>query len=272
MSPNRLPPARSPVHRSPNSTPVGRSRLVTRCEAWVGSCEKTAELLGVSLSVSPAIHLAGLGVCLFFVLHSLEVPGAGLCALGLVSGVVFACHLAVPKLSRRRCENLLPELCWGAAHLVNAGVPLRGSVIQAIGDLPDPQPTALRELSLALRYGETLRSALGRLDLTSSTIRFVVDCLIICEDVGGDVGAAMSLTSDALRSRTEAHSAAKNRLVQARASIAVLLALPILGTAVVASMVEAAYATGIAQASAAGGALALALGSSWSHRIVKRLR
>lgn len=270
--PSRLPESRREVSPDRPARWAWSSKLEARGASLVRGCSTTAELLGLQLSVSPAFHLAGFGGCSFFALRSFAVPGSALIALSLVVAVILLCQPAVTMLSRRRCDRLLPELCWGAAHLVSSGVPLRRSLIESIGELEDPVPAELSEVSLALRYGERLESALVRFDDVSPTARFVADCLIVCEDVGGDVGAAMSLTAEALRSRTEALSTAKNRLVQARSSLVVLLALPMFGTVVVASTVDDVYANSIARLAAGVGVLALGTGAIWSHMIVRRLR
>lgn len=233
---------------------------------------ETLQLMGVELSAPVFLHIALLSVVAGLAARSSGAPYWPLWGMLCPLAVAVCARVLSPRLSKRRLDVLLPELCDGAARLLASGLPLRTALVAAVDALKGPVPVPLQRLSVLLTVGEGLRTACHALANASPDAHFAVECFLSGETIGGDVSGSMQLTADVLRSRRLARAAASNRLAQTRASIAVLVALPIVGTITVLVTLDGGYRNPLAQASGAIGLTALILGAIWSHRIVRKLQ
>jgi tight adherence protein B len=235
-------------------------------------------LAAAAVEVEPAAALrlwllagvlgAALGLAL---VPALVVPGA---VLGLVAPPVIL-HLARHRSQRRRAEAL-PVLLERVAAALRAGdtveIALRGAA--AGGPLAADVRTVQARVEWGAPLADALRAWAGSDDLTG--VRAAAGALAIASTTGGAAADALEGLAGSLRDRLAVVAEARALATQARASAAVMVAVPFGHLAWTALTDPAAISelagSPVGRLSLGAGALLDALGAWWMRRILRDRR
>jgi len=139
--------------------------------------------------------------------------------------------MVVSHLIKRRLKkftHLFPEAIELIVRGLKSGLPVQES-IQVVGrEIEDPVGVEFREISDALKIGQTLEDAMweasSRLD--TPEFKFFVISLVIQRETGGNLTETLGNLSDILRKRRQMKLKVKAMSSEARASALIIGALP----------------------------------------------
>jgi len=192
--------------------------------------------------------------------------------------------VSVPPVARRvlrhgrfdRREAQLPEALEGLATDLRSGITLGRALVARAQVTPDPLGAELRHVALEIEHGSGVAAALdgwaGRSD-HGSQVALVAPALALAADAGGEVARAVDRVAATVRDRQEVQAEVRALATQARTSAGVLIAAPVVFTALVATVAPGALTfllTSPAGASCLAAGLTLdALGAAWMARILR---
>jgi tight adherence protein B len=158
------------------------------------------------------------------------VPLAPALLVGLACGVGMP-HMVVSHLIKRRLKNftnLFPEAIELIVRGLKSGLPVQES-IQVVGkEIGDPVGVEFREISDALKIGQTIEEAMWEASrrLDTPEFKFFVISLVIQRETGGNLTETLENLSDILRKRRQMKLKIKAMSSEARASALIIGSLP----------------------------------------------
>jgi tight adherence protein B len=183
----------------------------------------------------------GLGCLVVAVIGGAVTMAMGLSFLvavpvGLLVGLWLP-HLAIKFLVNRRTKkfaNLLPEAIGLMVRSIKSGLPIT-EAFQIIGrELPDPVGLEFRRLCDQIRIGQPLDQAMwdmaNRVDVPE--VKFLIVTLAVQRETGGNLAETLENLDQILRRRRQMRLKVKALSSEARASAAIIGALPFLMTGV----------------------------------------
>jgi len=178
-----------------------------------------------------ALANALIGAVVTYLAHRLTgLPWVPAFFAGLACGIGIP-HMVVSHLIRRRLKKftgLFPEAIELIVRGLKSGLPVQES-IQVVGkEIEDPVGVEFREISDALKIGQTIEEAMWeaaqRLD--TPEFKFFVITLVIQRETGGNLTETLGNLSDILRKRRQMKLKVKAMSSEARASALIIGALP----------------------------------------------
>jgi tight adherence protein B len=174
---------------------------------------------------------------------------------------------------RRRAEGQLPEIVDAVVSALRAGASLRQAVAEAAADAPDPVVRRLAPVVASADRGVPLATAFdewaARDHLAGVTL--VAAALAVAAQVGGGAAEALEGVAATVRERLAIQRELRALGAQARASAAVMVAAPLVFSAMAAG-IDPGIASFLFRSS--GGALCLTAGLTldmaggwWMHRL-----
>lgn len=151
-------------------------------------------------------------------------------------------RLALQRLTGRLEQRRDDQLCLALEHIaasIRSGTTLVAAVAAAATTAPQPIGIELQRVAAAVRGGAPLRSALERWNEVSGVhagTRLAATALGLAADAGGEMARSVDRVAATLRERREVRAEARALATQARASAAVLVAAPVVFTALVATV------------------------------------
>lgn len=160
----------------------------------------------------------------------LGLPWAPALLAGIACGAGIP-HMVVGHLIKRRLNKftrLFPEAIELIVRGLKSGLPVQES-IQVVGkEIEDPVGVEFREISDALKIGQTIEEAMWeaaqRLD--TPEFKFFVISLVIQRETGGNLTETLGNLSDILRKRRQMKLKVKAMSSEARASALIIGMLP----------------------------------------------
>jgi tight adherence protein B len=139
--------------------------------------------------------------------------------------------MVVSRLIKKRLvkfTNLFPEAIELIVRGLKSGLPVQES-IQVVGnEIADPVGVEFREISDALKIGQTIEEAMWEASrrLDTPEFKFFVISLVIQRETGGNLTETLGNLSDILRKRKQMKLKIKAMSSEARASALIIGALP----------------------------------------------
>ena len=256
-------------------------RVFARTERMFGTSERFRRyqqaLDGANLPLRPVeLFWARVVAAILFALVGLVVGGA----IGLVAGAAIGWALPMVvvrvKASRRRkaFDAQLADVLATMAASLKAGHSFNQSIQSVVKEAGDPVAgefqRAMTEAGLGLPIEEALESMAERLG--SEDFRFVVTTVNIQRTVGGSLAEILEMVGDTVRGRQQFRKKVQAITSMGRASMWVLLAMPV-AMAGILSMMNAEYMAPLWETSAGhwmigGGLFLMTLGYFACNRIV----
>ena len=181
-----------------------------------------------SFEVATAVFVAGLA---FAVLVGWTLAGPAGAAAGAAAWIL--AHRSRQRQTARKVEDAaerqLRDAVVALASGLRAGHSIRRAIREATRDAEEPLRGALEDATAALDVGEPLADALGRLRnrVPSDDVRLLVGVLTLHARTGGDLPTLLDEVADLLAQRLDERRQVRALTAQARASGAVLAALPV---------------------------------------------
>jgi tight adherence protein B len=249
-------------------------RLLGRPEALRARFARTgrAITLPAYLAVSAAIGVAGAAAALMAG-GPLKIAAPA----GLVLGVWIP-HLAITFLIGRRTarfEALFPEALGLMVRGLRSGLPVAESIAIVGREVGDPVGEEFRRVADQVRLGQPLDGALWeaakRVDLTEFS--FLVVTMSVQRETGGNLAETLENLDQVLRRRRQLKLKIKAMTAEARASSAIIGALPFV-MLILLSVVNPAYVgllftTSTGHMMCAGGLASLAVGFGVMARMTR---
>lgn len=172
-----------------------------------------------------------IGAVVSYLAHRLTgLPWVPALFAGLACGIGIP-HMVVSHLIRRRLKKFTGMFSEAVDLIVRglkSGLPVQES-IQVVGkEIGDPVGVEFREISDALKIGQTIEEALWeaaqRLD--TPEFKFFVITLVIQRETGGNLTETLGNLSDILRKRRQMKLKVKAMSSEARASALIIGSLP----------------------------------------------
>jgi tight adherence protein B len=219
---------RKTSHSSIASLDKALGKIIPRPALLRERLEKT----GKSISVGEySLANALVGSVIAYVAHAVTgLPWLPALLLGL-AGAIGIPHMVVSHLIKRRLRkftDLFPEAIELIVRGLKSGLPVQES-IQVVGtEIEDPVGVEFREISDALKIGQTLEEAMWEAShrLDTPEFKFFVISLVIQRETGGNLTETLGNLSDILRKRRQMKLKVKAMSSEARASALIIGALP----------------------------------------------
>jgi len=192
------------------------------------------EKTGKSLSIGEyALANALVGAVVTYLVHAfIGLPWLPALLAGLACGAGIP-HMVVSHLIKRRLKKftgLFPEAIELIVRGLKSGLPVQES-IQVVGkEIEDPVGVEFREISDALKIGQTIEEAMWEAStrLDTPEFKFFVISLVIQRETGGNLTETLGNLSEILRKRRQMHLKVKAMSSEARASALIIGMLPFL--------------------------------------------
>lgn len=190
------------------------------------------EKTGKSISIGEyALANALVGAVVTYLIHRfIGLPYFPAALAGLACGIGLP-HLMVSRLIKKRLvkfTSLFPEAIELIVRGLKSGLPVQES-IQVVGkEIQDPVGVEFREISDALKIGQTIEEAMWEASrrLDTPEFKFFVISLVIQRETGGNLTETLGNLSDILRKRKQMKLKIKAMSSEARASALIIGALP----------------------------------------------
>lgn len=154
---------------------------------------------------------------------------AFIAALVAIGGVAACDGYVRWRLSRRTEEFVgqLPELARTLSNAASAGLALPSAVEMAANEVGDPAQSVLRRVLEELRLGQSLPTALARVEqqMPSREVGVMVSTLAIQQRAGGDVVQALRHMAKTLEDRKETAREVRTTISEAKQSGYMVVAL-----------------------------------------------
>ena len=190
------------------------------------------EKTGKSISIGEyALANALVGAVVTYLIHRfIGLPYFPAALAGLACGIGLP-HMMVSRLTKKRLvkfTSLFPEAIELIVRGLKSGLPVQES-IQVVGkEIQDPVGVEFREISDALKIGQTIEEAMWEASrrLDTPEFKFFVISLVIQRETGGNLTETLGNLSDILRKRKQMKLKIKAMSSEARASALIIGALP----------------------------------------------
>ena len=219
---------RQTSHSSIASLDKALSRVIPRPAILRERLQKTGKMISVG---EYALANVLVGAVVTYLTHRLAgIPWAPALFAGLACGLGIP-HMVVSHLIKRRLKNftsLFPDAIELIVRGLKSGLPVQES-IQVVGkEIGDPVGVEFREISDALKIGQTIEEAMWeaarRLD--TPEFKFFVISLVIQRETGGNLTETLENLADILRKRRQMKLKIKAMSSEARASALIIGSLP----------------------------------------------
>jgi tight adherence protein B len=190
--------------------------------------EKTGKSISIGEYALSNVLVAA--VVTYCVHRFIGLPWAPSILAGLACGVGLP-HFVVSRLIKKRLvkfTHLFPEAIELIVRGLKSGLPVQES-IQVVGnEIEDPVGVEFREISDALKIGQTMEEAMWEAShrLDTPEFKFFVISLVIQRETGGNLTETLGNLSDILRKRRQMKLKVKAMSSEARASALIIGALP----------------------------------------------
>jgi len=197
--------------------------------------------------------------------------------LGAVLGWVGSRVFIRTRISRRAAafEDQLPDMLQLIAGSLRSGFSLSQALGGVVREGTEPTASELARALTEVRLGSELEDALEGVAsrMRCDDLRWVVMAVRISREVGGNLAEVLENTVTTMRERAQLRGLVKVLSAEGRISAKILIALPILLTAYLATFkrgyLDPLFSTGIGIGMLAVGCALLVLGSFWLSRLVK---
>ena len=246
-----------------------RDRLLTRVRPRPGA--RRAARVTLSRSLGTALGVLALAV----IGERLAGPVGALAGAASVPAGIGALRRRRAAVRAIEAERQLHEAVLAMAAAVRAGMSIRLAVAEARRDAEDPLAGELEGASRALDVGRPLDEVLEQLGdrMGVADARLVAGALRVHRRTGGDLPALLDEVAEVVRQRSEDRRQAASLTAQARASGAVLAALPVVFVALLSGAGGGGlgdfYRTPLGMLLLLAAGCCQALGFLWMRRIVR---
>jgi len=218
--------------RASHSSIAGLDKVLQRVVPRPALLRERLHKTGKPLSIGEyALANALIAAVVTYLIHrftGLAFVPAGLigaaCGLGIP-------HMAVSHLIRRRLKkftSLFPEAIELIVRGLKSGLPVQESIKVVGAELDDPVGVEFRDISDALKIGQTIEEAMWeaarRLD--TPEFKFFVISLVIQRETGGNLTETLENLADILRKRKQMKLKIRAMSGEARASALIIGSLP----------------------------------------------
>lgn len=188
--------------------------------------------------------------------------------LGIMLGLVLP-HLMISlALSRRanKFTKLFPEAIGLMVRGIKSGLPIAETFLVVAQEVPDPVGEEFRRVSDQVRLGQSLDQALwdSAKRIGTPEIKFLVVSLSVQKETGGNLAETLENLDGVLRKRRQMKLKVRAMSSEARASAAIIGALPFIMLGVLSGVNQAYIAklfeTHLGNLMLAGGGFSMALG------------
>lgn len=192
---------------------------------------------------------------------------------GAVRGVGLSRWWAARGATRERAR-LLPDFVEAVARSLSAGASLGRALSEAGEAVGDPFDLDMERLTSRAALGIPLTQALDRwaIEVGGEDARLFATACVLGAESGRGTAGALAGVADTLADRRDVAAESHSLSSQARASAAMLVALPLVFSIGVAFIDPATtrllFTTPLGLACLAGGLMLDALGGWWMHRLV----
>lgn len=215
-----------------NSSIAGLDKALQRVIPRPAVLRERLEKTGKSISIGEyALANALVGAVVTYLVHKfIGLPYFPAALAGLACGIGLP-HMVVSRLIKKRLvkfTNLFPEAIELIVRGLKSGLPVQES-IQVVGnEIQDPVGVEFREISDALKIGQTIEEAMWEASrrLDTPEFKFFVISLVIQRETGGNLTETLGNLSDILRKRKQMKLKIKAMSSEARASALIIGALP----------------------------------------------
>jgi len=215
-----------------NSSIAGLDKALQKIIPRPAVLRERLEKTGKSISIGEyALANALVGAVVTYLVHKfIGLPYFPAALAGLACGIGLP-HMMVSRLIKKRLvkfTNLFPEAIELIVRGLKSGLPVQES-IQVVGnEIQDPVGVEFREISDALKIGQTIEEAMWEASrrLDTPEFKFFVISLVIQRETGGNLTETLGNLSDILRKRKQMKLKIKAMSSEARASALIIGALP----------------------------------------------
>jgi len=219
---------RKTAHSSIAGFDKALGKIIPRPALLRDRLEKTGKPISIG---EYALANALVAAVVTFLAHRfISLPWAPALLAGIAAGAGIP-HMVVSHLIKRRLKkftHLFPEAIELIVRGLKSGLPVQES-IQVVGrEIEDPVGVEFREISDALKIGQTLEEAMWEAStrLDTPEFKFFVISLVIQRETGGNLTETLGNLSDILRKRRQMKLKVKAMSSEARASALIIGALP----------------------------------------------
>ena len=215
-----------------NSSIAGLDKALQKIIPRPAVLRERLEKTGKSISIGEyALSNALVFAVVAYLIHKfIGLPWAPALLAGIACGIGLP-HMVISHLIKRRLKKftlLFPEAIELIVRGLKSGLPVQES-IQVVGnEIEDPVGVEFREISDALKIGQTLEEAMWEAShrLDTPEFKFFVISLVIQRETGGNLTETLDNLSDILRKRRQMKLKVKAMSSEARASALIIGALP----------------------------------------------
>jgi tight adherence protein B len=215
-----------------NSSIAGLDKALQKIIPRPAVLRERLEKTGKSISIGEyALSNALVCAVVTYLIHKfVGLPWVPALLAGIACGVGLP-HLVIGRLIKKRLvkfTNLFPEAIELIVRGLKSGLPVQES-IQVVGkEIEDPVGVEFREISDALKIGQTIEEAMWEASrrLDTPEFKFFVISLVIQRETGGNLTETLDNLSDILRKRRQMKLKVKAMSSEARASALIIGALP----------------------------------------------
>jgi tight adherence protein B len=215
-----------------NSSIAGLDKALQKIIPRPAILRERLEKTGKSISIGEYALANALvfGVVMYLMHKFVGLPWFPSALAGLACGIGLP-HMVVSRLIKKRLvkfTNLFPEAIELIVRGLKSGLPVQES-IQVVGnEIADPVGVEFREISDALKIGQTIEEAMWEASrrLDTPEFKFFVISLVIQRETGGNLTETLGNLSDILRKRKQMKLKIKAMSSEARASALIIGALP----------------------------------------------
>ena len=218
--------------RTSHSSIVGLDKVLQRIIPRPALLRDRLTKTGKSLSIGEyALANALIAAMATYAVHRFTgiawVP-SGLAGIACGLGIP---HMVVSHLIRRRLRNftnLFPEAIELIVRGLKSGLPVQESMKVVGAEIEDPVGVEFRDISDALKIGQTIEEAMweAATRLDTPEFKFFVISLVIQRETGGNLTETLENLSDILRKRRQMKLKVKAMSGEARASALIIGSLP----------------------------------------------
>jgi tight adherence protein B len=222
-------------------------------------------------SISFGTYAIGCAITAVVVLAAMLYFGLPLVAAapgGLVSGLMLP-HMAIGFACKRRAKKftaMFPEAIGLMVRGIKSGLPIAETFVVVGQEVPDPVGNEFRRVSDEVRLGQSMDQALWdaakRVD--TPEIKFLVVSLSVQRETGGNLAETLENLDVILRRRRQMRLKIKAMSSEARASAAIIGALPFIMLAILSGVnpdyIGKLFNTSMGNMMLAGGGFSMALG------------
>jgi tight adherence protein B len=156
--------------------------------------------------------------------------------LVFATGVALALGFVLPRMlvwrmAKRRLANFtqqFPDAIDLIVRALRAGLPVSEAMLTIAQESPDPVGAEFRRAAGSLAIGRSIEEALWEMErhIDSAELRFFIVSIAMQVQTGGNLGETLGSLADLLRQRAQVRMKVRAMTGEARASAAVLGALP----------------------------------------------